>query len=483
MNNATMNVSLPLIMTAFGLNLDQAQWVITAYMISGAALVPAVGWLGNRFGNRNLFLLSLLVFVGGSALCGFSWSGLSLIVFRVLQGLGGGPITPMAMVFLTNTFPPHQRGLAMGLYGMGMSFGPALGPVLGGYVTEHLHWRVVFFMNVAPGVACMVLALLVIPNVRETIRRSLDLAGLLLLMVFLVSLLVALSQGHQYGWETLYIRRLFVLAGVAFVTFVGLELLHKEPLIELRLYKNPLFAAVSLVVLINSMNFWGTGFLQTILLQRLLLYTPAQAGLVMLPGALGMAISTLLAGRLADKLDRRYVVLGGLGTFALATYWFSFLTLEQPMSWVMWMIVARYISVGFVFTPMNAVSLTLLPPDKVRMGSGLLNLMQQGLGGTTSLAIMTTVLQSRLVYHTSMLDQQQVFSPLSWEDILGPVREVVRHGGELGPTGEVQALALVHQHLEQQATVAAYQDCFILMTLLCLVSMPLVWCLRRRVPA
>jgi MFS family permease len=254
-------------------------------------------------------------------------------------------------------------------------------------------------------------------------------------------------------------------------------------LIELRLYKNPLFAAVSLVVLINSMNFWGTGFLQTILLQRLLLYTPAQAGLVMLPGALGMAISTLLAGRLADKLDRRYVVLGGLGTFALATYWFSFLTLEQPMSWVMWMIVARYISVGFVFTPMNAVSLTLLPPDKVRMGSGLLNLMQQGLGGTTSLAIMTTVLQSRLVYHTSMLDQQQVFSPLSWEDILGPVREVVRHGGELGPTGEVQALALVHQHLEQQATVAAYQDCFILMTLLCLVSMPLVWCLRRRVPA
>src|SRR5919109_1323507 len=139
-SGATMNVALPPIMTTFGLNLDQAQWIITAYMIAGAVLIPTVGWLGNRLGNRNLFLLGLLVFVGSSMLCGIAWSGPTLIFFRVLQGMGSGPITPMAMVFLNEAFPPRQRGLAMGLYGMAAAFGPAGGPLIGGYVTEDLSW-------------------------------------------------------------------------------------------------------------------------------------------------------------------------------------------------------------------------------------------------------------------------------------------------------------------------------------------------------
>lgn len=480
MNNASTNVTLPMLMTTFGLNLDQAQWVITGYMISGATLVPAVGWLGNRLGNRNLFLLSLLVFVMGSALCGLAWNGPSLIFFRVLQGFGGGPIAPMAMVFLMNAFPTHQRGLAMGLYGMGMSFGPALGPVLGGYVTEYLHWRMVFFMNIIPGLACIALAFLVIPATRETVKRSLDSIGLLAMTVFLVSGLVALSQGQRYGWDAGFIQWLFVTAGVALVAFISRELLCKEPLVELRLYKNLGFVAVSLVVLINSMNFWGTGFLQTILLQRLLDYTPAQAGFVMLPGALGMAISTLWAGRLTDKIDRRIVVLSGLSVFALSCYWFSFLTLERPMHWVMWMIIARYVSVGFIFTPMNAASLVLLPPDKVRMGSGLLNLMQQGIGGTTSLAVMTTYLQHRATYHSMILDQQQSAAALSMGEVWSPVRDIVTYAGEMGALGELQTLGLVRHYLEQQATVAAYQDCFVVMTLLCLIGMPLVLFLRRQ---
>jgi DHA2 family multidrug resistance protein len=480
MNNATTNVALPRLMTAFGMNLDEAQWIITAYMIAGATMVPTVGWLGNRLGNRTLFLLGLLVFLGSSALCGAAWSGTSLIFFRMVQGLGGGPITPMAMVLLTNTFPPHQRGLAMGLYGMGMSFGPALGPVLGGYVTEYLHWRMVFVMNVAPGLLCLAMALCVIPNARETVKRTLDVAGLLTLTIFLISLLVALSQGHHYGWDAPYIRRLFGLALVALVAFISRELLCQEPLVDLRLYKSLAFTAVSLAAFITSVNFWGTGFLQTILLQRLLDYSPAQAGFIMLPGALSMAISTLAAGQLADKIDRRYVVLGGLSMFAVATYGFSFLTLERSAAWVTWMIVARYISVGFVFTPMNAASMVLLPPDKIRMGSGLLNLMQQGLGGSMSLAMMTTILQFRIAYHSARLDEQQMLGSLSASDLLGPIRDLVGRAGELGATGEIQALGLLHRYLEQQATVAAYQDCFVLMTIFCLAGMPLILFLRRR---
>jgi DHA2 family multidrug resistance protein len=479
MSGASVNVALPPMMTAFGLNLDQAQWIITAFMIAGAVLIPTVGWLGNWLGNRNLFLLSLLVFVGGSALCGVAWSGTSLILFRVVQGIGSGPITPMAMVLLSTAFPPQQRGLAMGLYGLGVAFGPAIGPVLGGYVTEHLSWRMVFYLNVPGGILSMLLVALVIPNTRDAVRHSLDVAGLVTMAIFLVSFLIALSQGQRLGWDTPYIQRLFIVAGVAFVVFLVLALRRKEPLVDLRLYKNLAFAMVSIAVLINAMTFWGTNFLQTILLQRLMDYTPAQAGYVVLPGALIMAFTTLMAGRLVDKIDRRLIILFGLSLFAFASYLFSFLTLEQPMSWIIWMILGRYVTIGFIFTPINASSLMLLPPDKVRMGSGLINLLQQGIGGTVGLAMMTTLLQRRTTYHASMLDESQVFSPLPWAEVLGPAHDLMARAGESGALAEIKSLALLHRHLEQQAAVAAYQDCFVLVVLMCLVAMPLVLFLRR----
>jgi DHA2 family multidrug resistance protein len=480
MSGASVNVALPPMMTAFSLSLDQAQWVITAYMIAGAVLIPTVGWLGNWLGNRNLFLLSLLVFVGGATLCGFAWSGPSLVLFRVVQGIGAGPIPPMGMVLLHDAFPQRQRGLAMGLFGLGVSFGPAIGPVLGGYLTEYLNWRMVFYMNIVPGLVGIALVVLVIPNLRDAMKRSLDLVGFLTMTLFLVSLLIALSQGQRQGWDTPYIQRLFVVAGVTFVVFLAREFTCKEPLVDLRLYKHLAFAAVSLVLLINALSFWGTNFLQTILLQRLLDYTPAQAGYVVLPGALSMTLTTLWAGRLVDKIDRRIIVLCGLGLFAVASYGFSMLTLDRPMSWVIWMIVGRYLTIGLIFTPMNAASLMILPPDKVRMGSGLINLMQQGIGGTVGLAMMTTMLQRRTTYYASMLDQHQVFSSLSWAEVLTPVRDLVVRAGEVGLMVDVKALALLRRHLVQQATVAAYHDCFLLVVALTLAVMPLVLFLRRQ---
>src|SRR5688572_22080433 len=156
-SSATVNVALPPIMTTFSMNLDEVQWVTTAYMIASAVLIPTVGWLGNRLGNRNLFLLSLLTFISSSALCGLAWGGSTLIFFRILQGVGGGPLIPMAMVLMNDAFPPRERGFAMGLFGLASAFGPAVGPVIGGYLTDYLSWRAVFYINIIPGVLCMAL--------------------------------------------------------------------------------------------------------------------------------------------------------------------------------------------------------------------------------------------------------------------------------------------------------------------------------------
>ena len=237
-SGATVNVALPPIMTTFSMNLDEVQWVITAYMTASAVLIPTVGWLGNRLGNRTLFLLSLFTFISGSALSGLAWSGSALIFFRIVQGAGGGPLLPMAMVLLNEAFPPRERGLAMGLFGLAAAFGPAVGPVIGGYLTDYISWRAVFYLNLVPGLVCMRLVCMVLPNTREAQRRALDLPGLITLAVFLVSLLIALSQGHRHGWDSPFIQRLFVVAGAAFVLLLVIELWRDEPLVELRLYRN-----------------------------------------------------------------------------------------------------------------------------------------------------------------------------------------------------------------------------------------------------
>jgi MFS transporter, DHA2 family, multidrug resistance protein len=214
-------------------------------------------------------------------------------------------------------------------------------------------------------------------------------------------------------------------------------------------------------------------------MQRTLDYTPAQAGFATLPGAFIMAFTTLGAGRLADIMDRRLIVLFGLGLFALSCYWFSYVTLDTPMQVIIWMIVGRYFSIAFVFTPINAASLMTLPADRVRMGSGLINVMQQGLGGTTGIAIMATFLEHRAIYHAHMFAQQQVLSSLHSSHMWGPVQEFLAEAGEAGAMLGLKSLGLVQRQLLLESTMTAYQDCFLLMTALCVVVMPLVFFIRR----
>jgi len=435
MSQMAVQVALPHLMAALRLDLDHAQWMITAYTIAGALMVPAVGWLGQRLGNRRLYCLSLALFLTASTLCAVAWSGPALMAFRILQGLGGGAIVPMTMTFLSGVFPPEHRGRAMGLFGMGQTAGPIVGTVLGGYLTTYLSWRMVFCLSIAPGVLCLIMGGLVLPHLREEGHTTFDGIGFLSLAIMLVSLLVALSQGHRVGWHTPWIQRLFVVAGVALVLFLARELSSAAPFVDLRLYTNRTFAAASALLVLFFMAFTGSTFLQVLLLQRLLHYTPAQAGLVLFPGSLALALSFPLAGRIADHGDRRLLLLGALSLLTLASYLFTFVNLERSVIWIGGLILLRYSCGSFVYAPLMASALAQLAPAQVRMGSGLLTLMQQGLGNTLGLALMTTVLQHRLLYHSSLL---------------------------------------VPRPLEQPAAVAAYHDCFLLVTWLCLASIPLV---------
>ena len=479
MNISTVSLALPSIMTTLSMNLDEAQWVVTAYMIASAVVIPTVGWLGNVLGNRNLLLLSLAVFVTGSVLCGLSWSGSALIAFRIMQGMGGGPVLPMAMTFVTQAFPPRQRGLALGLYGLGASFAPVIGPVAGGYLTEYIHWRMIFFINLLPGLIGALLVLMVLPQTREKLRRGLDTPGLITLASFLVSLLLALSLGRRYGWDSAFIQRCLVIAGASLIALVAIELNRKQPLIELRLLANPAFAAALIAVVVIFMAFYSNIFVQAFMLQRLFDYTPAQAGRLILPGALAMAVVMVVAGRLTDAVDRRLVIVSGLCLFALSCYASSLVTLERPVNWLIWTIMARYLALGLTYAPIVGASLSALPPEQVRMGSGLVSLVQSGLAPALGLAAMTTVLQQRTTYYSGMLAQEQVTSSLPWSDVVAPVRDILHDAGETIATLTDGSMAMLQHHLVQQASLAAYQDYFLLMAL-CLMVAPLIVALRPR---
>ncbi len=479
MSQFAVQLAVPPIMTTFGLNVDQAQWLLTGYAIAGAMLMPTLGWLGNRLGNRTLYLCCMLTFTAGAGLCATAWSGASLIAFRVLQGLGGGLILPMTMAIVSGAFPIQQRGIAVGIIGIGIALGPALGPVIGGYLTEHLSWRMVFVLTVILGVVFMTLAGLVLPNTREAERRSLDVLGLLLMSISVVSLLVALSRGYREGWDTAFIQRLFMTAGAGFVGFVIWEFYTREPLIDLRIYGNATFCGVSVLMLLFFIHFSTGNFLQTILLQRLLDYTPVQAGYALLPGALVVAIAFPIAGRLSDLVDRRFILFAAMCLLALSSYGFTALSLDWSLSHIMLLAGLRFIAASFFFTAATSAALSELPPDKVRMGSGLLNLVQNGLGSTLGLAVGTTFLQRRLTVQSSLLDQQQLSSSLHWGEVTAPVRDWVRQAGAIGPIEDAQVAALMQHHLSQQATVAAYQDCFVLLTVLGVASICLLLLSRK----
>ncbi|PON11697.1 hypothetical protein C2W62_43475 [Candidatus Entotheonella serta] len=255
LNITVVNLAFPKIMTSLRVDLDQMQWVQTGYMIMAAVMMPSVGWLGSRFGNRRLYLMSLGGFVSGSILCGMAWDVYSLIGFRLLQALFAGPLFPMTQVILFQAFPEDKRGLAVGIGSLGFSFGPMIGPVLGGYLLEYASWRSVFYINVPVGLLGLLLSYMILPKPTQQEQRSLDIVGMLTMATFLVSFLLAMSQGRQEGWDSLYIISLMITALIAGVSFVVVELRSRQPFVELRLYANFAFAMASLVVFVNTIGF------------------------------------------------------------------------------------------------------------------------------------------------------------------------------------------------------------------------------------
>lgn len=458
-DSTSVGIAIPSMMTNLRADLDHIQWVVTTYLLMQTLLMPMTGWLTALVGRRNLFVACLILFNIGTVLCSLAWSVESLIVFRVFQALGGGPMQPVSMAILYSAFPPQQRGTAVGLFNMSVAFGLIIGR-FGGYLVESFDWRMIFYMTIPFGVMSGLLGWWVIPQTTQQRQWSIDPWGLLTMAGFLIPLLLAFSQGRHEGWDSVYIQLLFGCALLSLVAFIVVELRVKAPVVDLRLYCNMDFALGSVVNLMVTVLFMSSTFLINVFLQRVYLYTPIQVGVLMFPQGILYGFGSMIAGRLSDLADPRMPLVLGLIGFSVVYYWLGSISVEAPALALMTMFCLRSLSFSCVNSPNMLLSLRSLPEEKVGMATGLFS-VARGIAGTLGVALSASLLEYRRDLHGLLLAEEQGANELAAQWATHDLQQLFLAEGDGGGAAQVRAAARLSGMLEDGAAVAAYQDVFL----------------------
>jgi DHA2 family multidrug resistance protein len=386
-------------MASFGVGIDKIEWVVTAYMLSMAVMLPTSGWLADRFGYKRLYFMGVLLFTIGSMLCGMSYDENTLILSRIVQGLGAGTIQPLGMAIITREFPPKERGMALGFWAISAAASVSFGPLIGGYLVDHFTWQLIFDVNIPFGIAAMVFTILI---QREYINRragQFDLIGFISVVTFLPLMLYALSEGsasgNSAGWGATYVLVCFAISAIALAVFITRELTTDNPLIDLKLWGDYNFGMGNLVMLIFSIGMFGSTFLLPLYLQNSMGYTTVQAGSVFLPVGIIQGIMSPVAGKVSDKFSPKIPMILGVIVLGISFILNSQLSYLTEHSFVMTSMYLRGFAMGIIFTPMSNLSLLTIPRDKMAQVSGISNTIRQ-LGGSMGVAIFATMLSTRI---------------------------------------------------------------------------------------
>ena len=459
-----INVAIPTMQRDFAATTDQIQWVENAYSLALGVVVPVSAWLAARFGPGRVYIISLLGFAAGSALCGLAWDLNSIVAFRVLQALPGGVLPVVSLTILYRIVPPARIGAAMGMYGLGIIVAPAVGPTLGGYLVEYVDWRLIFFINVPVGILGTVAAVLLLPRFGPTPVGRFDVLGFMCVATGLVSLLLALTEGQQWGWTSYSIMILLTVGVLGLALFVVIELEVDAPLLNVRVFTHWPFTNSLLLVSVLSIGLFAVLFYIPLLLQQARGLGAFDTGLLLLPQALVMAVIMPAAGLLYDRIGPRWPAVIGLALVALGTYLLTDVNLESSTSHVVWVLVLRAVGMGLAMMPIMTGGLSAVPANQVDGASAFNNVVQRtsaalGLAGLTSL-----VTYSREQF---ALDRGLMVSPDTPMPVLAP-----------GPTGELAGMYAVYQQTQTLAFVEAMHSLFIVTAIITAAGIPLALMLR-----
>jgi MFS transporter, DHA2 family, multidrug resistance protein len=471
-----VNVGLPKIMASFGVGVDKIEWVLTGYMLSMAVMLPTSGWLADRYGFKRIYFLGLFLFTFGSFLCGISATENILIFSRVIQGLGAGSIMPVGMAIITREFPPEKRGMALGFWSIASAASVSFGPLIGGYLVDNFSWPLIFDVNVPVGIAGMLATAIIQKEFRNKRVRSFDIVGFIAITIFLPVLLYALTEGNassnSAGWHSPEIYLCLIISAVAFIVFIVNELVIKEPLLDLRLLRDHNFGMTTLITFIFGLGMFGSTFLIPLYLQSALGYTAIQAGMVFLPLGIIQGFVSPLAGFFADKINGKLIILTGGFLLAFSFYLNSRMSVFTEHSYIMLSLIMRGIAMGLMFTPLMALGLMTIRRDHMAQASGLSNVIRQ-VGGSFGVAMFSTLLTSRLIYHTQVFGRSMdVNSPVLLAVSQKIERFAAQAGGLTAPQAATAGKSILFSHISKQAFVEGINDDFLvacLFTVLCIM--------------
>ena len=460
-----VNVSIPKIMASFGVGLDRIEWVITAYMLAMAVALPTSGWLADKFGYKRLYFAGLFLFTLGSFLCGRSSDVNLLIISRIIQGLGAGTVQPLGMAIISREFPPHQRGIALGFWGISAAASVSFGPLIGGFLIDRFSWPLIFDVNIPIGILAMLFTIIIQNEYVNRRTRKFDFAGFISITIFLPLTLYALSEGNAVsnsaGWHSPHIIILASIALLALAVFITAELTVKEPLLDLRLLLNHNFGIANIIMIVFSLGMFGSTFLLPVYLQNALGYSALQAGAVFLPVGIIQGITAPIAGRISDRLNPKIPLYLGVLLFALSFYLNSFLSWLTEHDFIMFTLYLRGLAMGLTFTSLTTVSLLDIPREKMAQASAITNSIRQ-LGGSLGVAILATLLTTRIGYHSQLYGES--VSPRSevYQQTLNRIKFHIQHNAGGTPINTArQSQAILFSNLSKQAYIQGVNDDFL----------------------
>lgn len=481
LDTTVVNVSLPHIAGNLSATTEEATWVLTSYLVANAIILPLTGWLASYFGRKRLLMASVTGFTLSSLACGLAPSLPLLVLFRLIQGATGGAMQPLSQAVLLEAFPPHERGKAMGFWGLGIVVAPILGPVLGGWLTDSYSWRWVFYINLPVGIMSLVMTKLYIfdpPYLkRETVR--IDYWGISLLVLWVGTLQLALDLGQRNDWfSSPFILTLVVLSGAGLVAFIAREWLAAEPVIDLRVFKIRTYATG--VFLMTTLGFvlYGSLVLLPIMLQTLLGYPSLQAGMAMAPRGMGSLIGMPLIGLIVGKVDARKLVALGLFTGAGTLFWLGELNLGAGYWDIFWPQFIQGIALGLIFVPLTTISMDAISREGMGNATSLFSLMRN-LGGGVGIAVTSTLLMRRQQVYTSTLGEHVDAYSLRAQQAMESMRQAFMAAGADPVTAGQRAYAAMFGMVQRQAAMMAFVDIFRLLALVFLALLPLILLMKR----
>src|SRR5450756_1888361 len=479
LDTTVVNIALPRIITVFQADIHSTQYVLTGYMLALAIIMPATGYLTDTFGTKRIYLLSMFFFTAGSALCSFAWNVPSLVLFRLLQGLGGGMLMPLSMTIIFKVVPLEKRGTVMGVFGLPMLLGPVLGPTLGGYLVEYVDWRFIFTLNLPVGALGLMLGAALL---RETETRNdlhLDMRGFVTSGVGFGALLYALSEAPAEGWGVPVILGLLILGCLSLLAWVWTELTVDEPLVELRVFRSATYTLATFVNFIITLGLFSSMLLLPLFLQDFRGLGAMQTGILMLPQALASTVTMPLSGKLFDKIGPRPVVITGLLMMAYSTWELSFINLSTPNADLTRILIERGLAMGLVMMPVMTVAMNSVPPHLIARSSSLTNVLRQ-VFGSFGTAIFVTLLTTRQTFHAWMFSQSTTSDNPGIQTALAGIQNtLVQQGLSLAQAKETMLSAL-YGRMMITSSVMAFDDCFYIAAAICLVAVLPALLLRTR---